>query len=92
MEYLETHNIVTEEAVKELVEICTQYLPAWKKCGLMEIPDTKVWNTGYDAYGRVLKMGPPSMECQISNLPSRIKFVGVLPRREASPDCRYLDW
>ncbi|KAF6793081.1 udp-glucuronosyl udp-glucosyltransferase [Colletotrichum sojae] len=83
------HELVEKGPMKILID---EWHDAMRRCGCTDIPSGPFFKACYAAYDAVLQLCSPSLEYQLSDLPSKIEFVGVLPRKVIKPDFQYPTW
>ncbi|KZL84416.1 udp-glucuronosyl udp-glucosyltransferase [Colletotrichum incanum] len=86
------------EILQDLVEkgpmkpMIDSWQEAMRRTGCTSIPDRHLFRSCYTAHDAVLQLCTPSLEYPISDLPPSVEFIGVMPRKEPSPDYRYPTW
>ncbi|KAF9870880.1 udp-glucuronosyl udp-glucosyltransferase [Colletotrichum karsti] len=65
---------------------------SWSRCGCTSIPDGRMFRSFYAAHDHTLQLCSPSLDYQLSDLPSCLEFVGVLPRKPRNFTIQYPLW
>ncbi|KXH53892.1 hypothetical protein CSAL01_10277 [Colletotrichum salicis] len=81
--------LVEEGPMKIMIDAWQQ---AMKDTGCTTILETNMFRSCYAAHDYTLQLCSPSLEYDLSDLPSSVEFVGVLPRKSAAPNFQYPSW
>ncbi|TDZ30731.1 UDP-glucosyltransferase A1 [Colletotrichum spinosum] len=83
------HKLAESGPFRNMIE---SWQGALRKLGCTVIPDGKMFSCLYTAHDYALQLCSPSLEYPLSDLPSSIKYVGLLPRKTVKPGFEYPPW
>ncbi|KAK5992101.1 UDP-glucosyltransferase A1 [Cladobotryum mycophilum] len=83
------HRLMAESTFKPLTEAMRT---AFKASGVTNLPDKDPLSVIYTSHDVTLMLCSPSLEYPRSDIPSSIKFMGCLPRREVNASFKHPSW
>jgi UDP:flavonoid glycosyltransferase YjiC (YdhE family) len=89
----ELHRLVRERSGMRALQ--ASWEAALRDCGCSlgaDVPQFRIWNTGYEAYDVVYQMSVPGAEYPMSDIPANVHFAGALPCEKIGSDYEYPEW
>ncbi|UNI16900.1 hypothetical protein JDV02_003288 [Purpureocillium takamizusanense] len=83
------HRLVHDGPFKPLVEAWQRVL---HECGCTAVPTGSPLSAWHEGYDNLVMLCSPSLEYELSDMPSSVEFVGCLPRRGISKTVVYPKW